>query len=196
MAFFTTEQIAAFKERAPRLDFLVKMEFATDTLYVWNGHHQLTIDGNVYLPMHGLGQIDGLGQTSSTQSQAVTLTLSGIPEQDINILSLTLQQTPEVNQQLATIYLQFFDEDWQPSATPIPVFFGFMQPPEVERTAAGADIGATQTITVTAENALFNRSRPPQGRFTDRDQQTRFPGDKALQFVHPLLFKTFTYPDY
>jgi hypothetical protein len=49
---------------------------------------------------------------------------------------------------------------------------------------------------MTAENAFFNRSRPPYGRYTDRDQQSRSAGDKFFQFTPSLLFKTFTYPDY
>ena len=196
MAFFTAEQIEAFKGQSPRFDFLVKLEFVSDTAYLWNGHYELTTGGNTYLPLHGIGRIEGLGMTSGAQSQAVTLQISGLPDQSTNLLALALEQTPEANQQLATISLQLFDADWQPVGNPVPVFFGFMQPPKVERAAATKLEGAQQTITITAENALYNRSRPPQGRFSDRDQQTRYPGDKAFQFVSSLQFKTFTYPDY
>lgn len=196
MTFFTDEQIELLSSKAVKIDFLVKLEFLSETVYLWNGDYDLTIGGNVYKALHGTGQIEGLGQSSNAQSEAISLKLYGLQSQTPDLLSLALQDTPDANQQLVTIYLQLFDSDWQATGNPIPVWWGFMQPPRVELSEMSDEQGSIQIITVDAENAFYNRSRPPYGRYTDRDQQKRSDGDKFFQFVPNLLFKTITWPDY
>lgn len=196
MDFFTPEQIEHFASSTVRIDLLAQMEFIDDTVRVWNGTTRLEANGETWMPMHGCGAIDGIGLSTGTTSEAVTMTLSGLPEDATNLLANALQRTPRVNQQVMKTLIQLFDDDWQTVGNPIPVWWGFMQPPEVSRTPMQETEGATQTIGVSAENAFFNRGRPPYGRYTDRDQQRRYPGDKFFQFTPSLLFKTVTYPDY
>ncbi|QOF71478.1 hypothetical protein IG197_27690 [Aminobacter sp. SR38] len=196
MDFFTPDQIALLSASTVRCDFLVKFEFASSTMRAWNGNTELVVDGDTYLPMFGFGQIDGLGMSGGTVSEAVTLSLSGLPGQALDLLSVALDDTPEVDQQMLTIFLQLFTEEWQPAGTPIPIFRGFMQPPSVSRSAMQGTEGATQSISLTAENIYYGRSRPAYGRNTDRDQQARSPGDKFFGFVASLISKTITYPDY
>jgi len=196
MAFFTTEQIEALSQKSVRIAFLCELQFVSDTAYVWNGEYNLFSGGQTWMPLHGIGRIEGLGMSGDAASEQVTLSLSGVPDYEPNILALALEQTPEANQQLVKVYLQFFDEEWQPIGVPVLMWFGFMQPPRVSRTTTDSTDGQVQSITVTAENAFFNRSRAPYGRNTDRDQQKRYPGDKYFQFTPTLLSKTFVYPDY
>lgn len=178
------------------MDFLVKMSFVSDTVYLWNGNYPLTIGGNVYQPLHGVGVIDGLQQSANSNSDQVTMTVPGIPGQVPDLLSLALSETPEANQQMCYIYMQLFDDDWQPVGDPILIFLGFMQPPRVSYTAGDTFIGATQLLSIAVENAFYNRSIPVHSLNTDRDQQRRFPGDNFFQFTPSLVNKTFIYPDY
>lgn len=194
--FFTAEQIAALSATTVRCDFLIKMDFKTGTVRYWNGNTPLDSGGQTWTPAYGAAQIDGLAVPTGTASNSVTLTLNGLPNQATDLLAKALDATPDVQQQPVTILLQMFDADWQPVGVPIGLWWGFMQPPRISRSTMGQDIGAIQSISMTAENAFFNRSRPPYGRYTDRDQQSRSAGDKFFQFTPSLLFKTFTYPDY
>src|SRR6185312_16651874 len=196
MSFFTPEQLAHLAASTVRLDILAKMEFRSKTVYLWNGNTELETGGQTWLPMRGAATVDGLGVAAGTASETVTFQLDGLPDQASDLLALALEETPDVAQQLVTVYLQLFDEDWQPQGAPIGIWWGFMQPPRITRTPMQGTEGAVQSITLTAENAFFNRSRPPHGRYTDRDQQKRAPGDKFFQFTPSLLFKTFTYPDF
>lgn len=195
MAFFTQNEIAALSASEVRVAFLVQMDFATRTIGVWNGFTSLTVNEVEFLPLCGAGQLDGLEFAAGNQSQAVTVGLSGV---DANVLAMALAETPDVQQQLMRVYMQFFDADWQPIAAPATVFWGYMQPPKVTRTEVnlGDSNGAVQSVSVSAENAFFNRSKPVGGRYTDRDQQTRSSGDKFFQFTANLVSRTFTYPDY
>ncbi|MDH6229605.1 hypothetical protein M2281_000177 [Mesorhizobium soli] len=201
MDFFTPEQIEMLSQTTVRLDLLVEFQFTSGITRVWNGNTELQsgIEGGnskIWKPMYGSGQIDGLSLPTGATAESVNFTVSGIPEDKIGLLAKALEESPQVAQRLVTVYLQLFDADWQPFGVPIGIWWGFMQPPRVARSQMQDTEGAVQSVSLTAENAFFNRARPPYGRYTDRDQQKRAPGDKFLQFVPSLLFKTFEYPRY
>lgn len=194
--FFTADQLNLLTASRVYVSLLVKFDFASGAEYAWNGYTELTVGGNTYLPMRGMGQIDGLGLSGNGASDSVTVSVDGLPDQALGFLAKALANTPSVDQQLMTVYLQLFDSEWQTVGNPIPIFWGFMQPPKVSRTEMQGTDGAVQSISIVAENAFFNRSRPAYGRYTDRDQQARSPGDKFFGFVASILVKTVTYPDY
>lgn len=195
MAFFDA-QAAALAGRTLRCDFLVELRFASSTAYVHNGNRPLTSGGHVWQPMYGTGNIEGLAFSGSATMSSVALTLNGLPTQEPDLLSAALDDTEEVFQRLALLHLQTFDEHFAPLGAPAPFWFGFMQPPEISQTPATDDTGIVQSIRIEVVNPYFNRSLPPNGRLNDRDQQSKHPGDKVLQFMPGLLFATFTYPDY
>lgn len=194
--FFTEAQLELLSASTVRADFLVKFEFASSTMHAWNGNTELVIGADTYLPMYGYGQIDGLGMSGGSASEAISMSLDGLPGMPLDFLAKALADTPEVDQQMLTIYLQLFTDDWQPSGTPIPLFRGFAQPPKVSRSEMQGSEGATQSIALEAENIFYGRSRPPHGRNTDRDQQNRSPGDKFFGFVASILSKVLRYPDF
>lgn len=195
-AFFTEDQIELLSATTVRCDFVVRFDFVSGAVFAWNGHSPLSVGGNTYKPMHGLGQIEGLEFTTGEQSQAVTLSVNGLPDQSLDFLAAALAESPEVEQQLVTISLQLFGSDWQPVGTPIPVFYGYMQPLKISRAPMQGTDGARQGIQIVAENIFYNRALPPYGRNTDRDQQARSPGDKFFGFVASLVNKTIRYPDF
>lgn len=193
--FFTPEQVDYLSATTVRVDMLAAFEFASGTEYAWNGNTELTVDGNTYKPMRGYGAMEGIGLAGGTLSETVTMSLDGLPGQSLDILSKALEETPDVEQRMVTASLQLFDADWQSVGIPIPVFRGFMQPPGVTRTPMQGEEGGVQSVSLTAENIFFGRSRPPYGRNTDRDQQARSPGDKIFRFVASLMNKRIPYPD-
>jgi hypothetical protein len=44
----------------------------------------------------------------------------------------------------------------------------------------------TSTIQLTVENVLVDLERPRVARYTNADQQSRFPGDRGLEFVESV----------
>ena len=195
--FFTPAQIERLSASVVRCDFLVDFDFATGWRGAWNGNTELTIAGKAYQPMFGAGVIDGLGQMGQgTKSESVTLSLNGLPGDRMDMLAAALGDTEVVQQRMLTVSLALFDDDWQPVGQPAPIFFGFMQPPKVSRTPMMGTEGATQSISLTAENVFFGRARPPNGRYTDRDQQARSPGDRFFGFVSSLVNKIIVFPDF
>lgn len=196
MTFFSPDEIARFSSGSVRVAFLVKMDFASQTIGVWNGNTKLPIDDVEYIPMYGAGTIDGLSFNNSTASDQVTIGVSGVNEET---LGLAMSEPGEIQDRLVTIYLQMFDDNWQPIAAAPAIFFGYMQPPEGTQDEVTQDVNSTSpthSITIAAENIYFNRSRPPGGRYSERDQQYNHPGDSVFNFMPGLVFKTFYYPDF
>lgn len=196
MTFFTATELATLAGTDVRVALLVEFQFDSGAVRVWNGFTSISAGGQTWEPMKGSGSIDGLPVSDGEASNSVTLTVSGVPDGDVDFLAKALEETPDVNQRTVLIYIQLFDDEWQPSGNPIALWWGFMQPPQITETAAQDVQGQIRSISVVAENAFFNRSRAPFGRYTDRDQQKRSAGDKFLQFISGLLFRTYTYPDY
>lgn len=196
MSFFSDEQIEIMNSKTVRADFLIRMDFVSETKYLWNGNYKLPINGKIYEPLYGIAQIENLSGLTNQESAAVTLKVAGLPNKEPDILSKVLSENFEVDQRTCIIYMQFFDPDFQPVGNPIPLFFGFMQKPKIDRTPMTPTEGSVQTITLDVENMFFNRSKAPYGRLSDRDQQKRHPEDKMLQFASTLLYRVFTYPDY
>lgn len=196
MAFFTADQIAVLSAGAVRVAFLVEFGFTSQTMRLWNGEYALTSGGETWMPMKGHGKIDGLSVGSGETAANVEFTLSGVPDAELNLLALALEETPEANQRSVRVYLQLFDADWQPVGVPLGIWWGVLQPPRVQRSPQSEIDGSMQSISITAENAFFNRARPPAGRYTDRDQQKRSDGDTFFQFMPGLSAKTFIYPSY
>lgn len=196
--FFTADQIERLSQTTVRCDFLVKFDFRSGPYFAWNGNTDLpALDGNTYKPMYGFGQIDGMGLAGpGTTSEAITLSLDGLPDMPLDFLGKVLADPGEVEQHMLTVSLQLFDDDWQCVAVPVPLFFGFMQPPKGSRSPMQGTEGAVQSVSLSVENIFFGRARPPYGRNTDRDQQARSPGDRFFGFVSGLVQKTITYPDY
>jgi hypothetical protein len=146
--------------------------------------------------MYQTAAIDGITLSGGTVSEFVQVSANGLPDQALDYLAEALAETPDIDQQTAVLSVQLFTDEWQPSGIPIPVFVGAMQPPKVSRQPMQDENGGLQSISITIENLFFNRSRPPHGRYTDRDQQSRSPGDLFFGFVSSILSKTIRYPDF
>ncbi len=194
MPFFTDEQADLLAQSVVRSAWLVEMQFKSATSRIWAGDTDLEVGGHIWRPTYGGAQIDGLGFAGQPGSSQVTITASGV---DQELLGMALAEANEADQQPAIIYLQLFDDAWQPVGGLAALFFGLMQQPRVSRTALGETEGSTQSITLPIENMFFSRARPPAGRYTPLDQNKRTATqDDIFNFVWSLTNKRFTYPDF
>lgn len=192
--FFSATELAALKNKSSvRFATLAHLQFKTaDDIRLFAGSGIFDAAGEEWIGLGVLAQIDGLADQRGTTSNPVTHTLSGI---DPSVLPLALQDTEEVAEQPIADYMQLLDEDEQPVGRLIPLFFGYMQPPSIDRTEAGEG-GALCTVTLTAENMLVGKSKPPQGRYTDRDQKVRYPLDRFFEFVFNTKNLIVFWPNY
>jgi len=184
-----------------RVATLVDLEFGGTPpdggpVYIWNGFGTRDFDGRTYLGSGDLGQIEGLEEARNPVSHQVTFTLSGVPDSPADLLARVLEASDIVQGRLAIVSLQLFDASWQPTGGPIPIYFGVMMPPRVTREPATETAGARRTLSLPTENLFFGRGRPAAGRYTDREQQTRYPGDRFCEYAAQLVNKSINWPDY
>jgi len=173
--------------------------FKSQPMRVWEGDGVLDRGGFTWSGMghrqDGLGNplqsIDGLEQAVNGTAPQLNLTLSGV---DAQVVAAARKDAAadEIEGRPLTVWLGFFRND-QPGLVPldglIPLGSWIMQKPSF--TATGPVL---RTITLPCETLFAQRSRAPFGMLTDRDQQRRFPGDKALEFVPKMVDRTVTWP--
>lgn len=177
----------------------VTFDFKSGPMRVWEGDGPLDRGGFTWWGIghrqdgsgNPLQQIDGLEQAINGTAPQLTLTLSGV---DAQVVAAARKDAAadEIEGRLLTVSIGFFDATL-PGLVPLDglVLLGtwFMQKPSF--TATGPIL---RTITLPCETLFAQRSRAPFGMLTDRDQQRRYPGDKALEFVPKMVDRTVTWP--
>lgn len=200
MGFFDATIAAALKGRTVRLGQMVEMDFRTTPMRVWTGNrHVTTNDSKLWYGVGNLGSIDNLEQAIGGTSPQATFKLTGVPP---DAITLACQEADEYANRLIKVYLQFFGDGgenldaspWECFDNPYPIWFGIMSQLEISREKD--DQGWTRAISLTADSLFVGRSRPSAGYYSDRDQQTRHPGDLFCNQVSDLQRKVVVWPDY
>lgn len=193
MPFLDAVQSAALVGSTVRMAMLVELQFRSKTKRLWNGAGLVTVADGEWEGVGGFGSIDGLAQVREPVSSKVTLKLSGVSAE---VLAIAKASTSDVQGRPAYVWLQLFDAEWQPLGARIPVFWGDMQRINILRSEAGDVSGGSRVCEVEVENAFAGRARPSAGRFTDADQQARFPGDRFFRFVPAQRSQVIKWPNY
>jgi len=140
---------------------LVDLEYADNTVYIWNGLGTLPWNGNSYIGVGGLGSVEGIGETLATEAKGVKLSLSGIPS---DMLTESMDEIEAFH--TCNIYLCLFDGPCGNIIdTPFLSWSGFMDSPEI------ADDGKTSTVTIQVENKLLTMNMDCARRFTADDNR-------------------------
>lgn len=162
-----------------RAVLMASLDFETYVERAWWGFGTILWDGQSWYGTGNLGRISTLEETTEIRATGAVLQLSGIPADLITAVSST-----PVQGNVAKIYVGFLDEDFQGLiADPHPIFSGTIDTVEI------TDGGDTATITINVENDIRDLERVRTRRYTDSDQQSRYPGDKGLEYVPSLQDK-------
>lgn len=194
MSFFPQAIAAKLAGREVGMALLCFMDFREVPRRWWTGAGELEAGGHTWLGTGEFISIDGLEQPIGTNAPKTTFTLSGV---DADIVLLARQASDRVKDRRCTVYLQFFDvtpedgevQPWAKLDDPFAIWSGIM-----DTLSYAADGPGSRTVTLTAESLWTNRRRPPYGYWTDRDQNSRFPGDRGLEQVVNLVNKQSRWP--
>lgn len=180
--------------RAVRMACLMRFDFLSGTGRYWMGFGPLvTNDAQTWMGANNMASIGEITSSVNGTAPEQTFTLSGI---DAAFVASAKSDPTEYYGRLCFIYLQFFDEDWQPLDNPFAVWWGRMYSLAVAEGPADSGEGFERTITLSAESPFASRRRPRYGYYTDRDQQSRFPGDLACERTAGMQSKLVIFPDY
>lgn len=193
MALFSETVDAKLSGRAIGASLLVDMDIADARKRWWMGFGDLEAGSQTW---QGTGEwitVSGLDQAIGTTASKATFSISAaLP----GWATLVSQAGERVKGRDATIYIQFFDvtpaggsQMWAKLDSPYAVWAGIMD--QLSYTAAGA---TERTIALTAESLWTGRRKPPFGSLSDLDQKARHPGDRGMEQVAALVFKSIRWP--
>jgi len=160
--------------------YAIDFNFDDNPVYAWTGLGTITIGGNDYIGTGTLLQISDVEETQDIAAKGMTLSLTGVlPE------FLALALTEPYQGRICTVYLGFMTSWESPDASPdvMEMFSGYMDQMTIDE---GAE---TATIALSVENRLIDLQRPRNRRYTKQNQDARFSGDKAFNYVESLQEK-------
>lgn len=168
-------------------------------LYFWSGVGDLVLDGNTYTGAGDLLNISELRESSDIAAYGATLTLSGIPTSLIDLAIAEPYQGRQAIVKFGVVtggdgFLLSEDgmlisqenggsiilEDNTTTYTAFTVFTGEMDQMNI---SFGPE---TVTISLEVESRLIDLERARIRRYTDADQKSRYPNDRAFEFVTRL----------
>lgn len=151
--------------------YFVEIDFEDAPFRANTSDRNITVDDVLYYGVSTLGKIGDYTTTSGVRASAVKLTLSGIPG---DMLAYILAQN--TRNKNVKISVALADEANQ-LITPLIIWFnGGID-------SMTMDIGKQAGAAMSASSRLLNWARSVNSRYTNEDQQFRYPGDKGLQFI-------------
>lgn len=181
MRTLSAPALAALQGRALPLAVLVEMALSTPLNLNTSGL-DLTLNGTTYYGTKGLGKIEPVRETPA-EVGAIKFTLSGVPS-----TSIALVLTEPVQGKLVNIKLAIFDVATNQVLDVRTRWSGRLDVMTID------DGGSTGVLTVTAEHAGIDLTRPGNSFYTDAEQQRLNPGDLAFQFLNDQVEQRIVWP--
>jgi hypothetical protein len=166
--------------------WLVQLDFLPSTVYYTTAPQTLVIGGNTYLGFGSLAEITPVTESENTNAEQVTLGFSVVNQ---SMLAASLGNVENYRGKAVRLYLQLFDETFQPVGAPVLRWSGLMQPVNVTRKVSDPTGGGSMgRIELPCARAGMARARNPQGlRLSHAQQIQRYPYDLGLEFVQTLV---------
>lgn len=185
-----------------RCTTLVWFDFTSGGKGYWPGFGELVADGRLYQGTGGIGTLTPMESGPSGGVDEMTYSIAGPPE----ILQRFPEDQAETIGRDVEVLLRFFDArrqdeggnfvEWALLSDPIHVFAGKMGPLTAEHSPGSTSERPMRQVSVTAQNAWINRSRPQYAFFTDLDQKARSAGDNMFALTAKLVEGSFEWPQF
>ena len=146
---------------------LVEFEFDSGDLNIWNGIGELTVSSTTYTGAGDLLSISQAEETSQVISRGMDIILSGIPS---SLVALAIAEPFQGRSCVVKI-------GFEGSEDTAVLFSGLLDQMNIDESSS------TSVITVNVENELAALDRIVPRLYSDHSHQSRFPGDKAFEFV-------------
>lgn len=166
--------------------WLVELDFSTGMIRATTAPVDVTASGNTYT---GLGSFLSVGAVRESEDSAAERITISIPVVNTAMLAATMGLASTYRGRAARLYLQLFDEQFQPVGPRVARWSGYMEPVRITRSAASLGSGSgSGTIELPCQRAGMARARNYQGlRITHAQQLARYPGDLGLQYMQGLI---------
>lgn len=162
-------------------EYLVFMDFVDNPKRFWTGWGDLHVNGETW---QGTGDFISIGQipvSSGATAESLSITLEAATSE----MQARVRESSElVKGRTINIYQQFFNvtpddpnvQPWSPLMPAFVVYSGEMDGLSYSG-ERGSDGEYLRNVTLSTYGLFTNRNAPPNGRWTDSDQQRRYPDD-------------------
>jgi hypothetical protein len=162
---------------------LMQGTFKSQTVYYWTGIGTLAWNGQTWLGTGSMISVSPFDETNDVSAQGVQVNLRGVQPADIATVLGELQ-----NFKPGIIWLGLLAEDGTVVADPAVIFRGRLDTGSID----DSDVTDPQVV-LSYESELIDLERPRLWQYTDKDQQTLYPGDLGLQYVASLVDQTISW---
>ena len=165
--------------------WLVALDFTSGTIRYTTAPLPITVGADTYAALGTLAQVSAVSESENANAEQLTLGFTVAT----SLLAATLGNVEGYRGKRARLWLQLFDDAFQPAGAPVLRWSGVMDRVSVSRTRSDAAGGPSSgRIELQCSRAGMARSRNPEGlRLSHAQQQQRFPGDNGLQYVQTLI---------
>jgi hypothetical protein len=157
------------------LERTAMVHFAFDEdVYVHSGLGEITWNGNTYVGIGMLGNISEQQESQALTVQPITFSLSGLDQQHLRVALDAANYGDQI-----TLYEAFIDDAGDLIADPVVIWAG-----SVDSTSVRA--GMDSAISIVGQHDIADIDKSDGARFTNEDQQARYPGDEFFEFIHEV----------
>lgn len=157
----------------------IKIEYLSGTLFLNTSDRDIVFDGETYVGGSGIANISSIEESQELQATGIRLTVSGV-----SVSNVSIALTENFKNVDATLYLGFLNStNYTLHDDPFVIFKGKVDTQDLQVDEE------TATIVIEIENRLIDWERPRIKRYTNNDQQKKYPGDRGLEFIQELVEK-------
>lgn len=151
--------------------FFAEFLFDSGILRLNSADRDIPHEGNIYTGVGQLGEISEYSTTVGTQATALRFTLMSLPPSIVARLSNENERRKPVK-----AFLVLLNPDYTLAGVPRMWFNGTVDSMVIS-------VGKTAAVSVTATSRLINWARSANTRYSNEDQQARYPDDNGLKFL-------------
>ena len=173
--------ITAIQDATVRWVVIVRIETPGLTLLMTSGSNDLVYNSETYVP-GTLGNISPVSE-DGLQDSAISVSFSGV---DSSTLAAAAAQD-FINSPVMVRIIPH-DEDWVPVGDGILLFDGFTTE------APSISYGRESEVSVSCKGKFAALDRNRSERYSDAEQQRKYPGDLGMQYAASVANKEVTWP--
>lgn len=165
--------------------WLVELQFSSGTIRYTTAPRDITVGADTFIGLGPFAEVSAVTESESAGADKLTLSFTV----DTSLLAATLGNVEGYRGKPARLWLQLFDEAFQPAGAPVQRWGGVMDRVQVTRQRSDLEGGpSTGRIELQCSRFGMARARNAEGlRLSHAQQQLRFPGDNGLQYVQTLV---------
>ncbi|CUS06479.1 tail protein [Acinetobacter phage Loki] len=166
--------ITAFTGNIVRPVFFIEMEFDDGFFRACTADRTITADGKEFYGLITVGAISEYNVQTGTVAPSMKFTLTAIPA---NMTDYVANQN--TRNKAVKVYVMLFNEFNEPLTDLILWFGGTID-------SLAMEIGQIITVSASASSRLINWAKSVNTRYTNEDQQNKYPDDDGFKFMSAL----------